>query len=114
MQFQLFFLIILASLAILKDEENLPIRAAFIGGGAFLGLLSAIVRRRGFFGKTLYTSLGAGLFASALYPEDAKQIGKDVYEEGERLGKIAVNFVQGVAPKDVPTEKKSSDNHSNK
>ena len=89
-------------------------RAAFIGGGGLLGLLTAMIRRRRFFGKTLYTAVGAGLFASALYPEEAMQLGKDVADEGERLGKIAVNFVQGVAPQDIMTEKKSSDDHSKK
>ena len=88
----------LASLGILKEEENLPMRAAFIGGGGFLGLLTAAIRRRRFFGKTLYTAVGAGLFASLLYPEDAVQFGHDLKDEGERLSKIAVNFVQGVQP----------------
>ena len=102
------------SLAILKEEENLPMRAAFIGGGGFLGLMTAIIRRRRFFGKTLYTSIGAGLFAAMLYPEDAKQIGLDLYEEGDRLSKIAVNFVQGVAPQDVSASKPSKDDAKSK
>ena len=96
-----------ASLAILKDEENLPVRAGFIGGGAFLGLLTAVIRRRRFFGKSLYTAIGAGLFTAALYPDDAVQFGKDLADESERLGKIAVNFVQGVQPGDVKPPAKS-------
>ena len=116
-----------ASLAILKDEENLPMRAAFIGGGGLLGLIFATLRGRRFFGKTLNTAVGAGLFTSVLYPEDAMQVGKDVVEEGQRLSKIAVNFVQGVAPQDSASDKnadlnailsdedkKSLDNHSPK
>ena len=55
------------------------------------------------------------------------QVGKDVVEEGQRLSKIAVNFVQGVAPQDSAADKnadlnailsdedkKSLDNHSPK
>ena len=105
---------LLASLAMLKDEENMPLRAAFIGGGGFLGLITAMIRRRRFFGKTLYTAVGAGLFASALYPEDAMQTGQDIADEGQRLSKIAINFVQGVAPQDVSTQKKNSEDHSKK
>ena len=103
-------------------------RAAFIGGGGLLGLIFASLRGRRIFGKTLNTAVGAGLFASVLYPEDAMQMGKDVVEEGQRLSKIAVNFVQGVAPQDVvgqadkkgdlsvlsDEDKKSLDNHSTK
>ena len=100
-------------------------RAAFIGGGGLLGLIFASLRGRRIFGKTLNTAVGAGLFASVLYPEDAMQMGKDVVEEGQRLSKIAVNFVQGVAPQDVVVQKgdlsvlsdedkKSLDNHSTK
>ena len=85
----------------LKDEENLPMRAGFIGGGAFLGLLTAAIRRRKLFGKSLYTLIGAGIFTSILYPDDARQFGKDLTDEGERLSKIAINFVQGVQPQDV-------------
>ena len=100
-------------------------RAAFIGGGGLLGLIFASLRGRRIFGKTLNTAVGAGLFASVLYPEDAMQMGKDVVAEGQRLSKIAVNFVQGVAPQDVVVQKgdlsvlsdedkKSLDNHSTK
>lgn len=127
-EFLINFSLFSASLAILKDEENLPMRAAFIGGGGLLGLIFATLRGRRFFGKTLNTAVGAGLFTSMLYPEDAMQVGKDVVEEGQRLSKIAVNFVQGVAPSDANAadknadlnailsdeDKKSLDNHSPK
>merc|ERR1712107_451433 len=93
----------------LKEPDNLPIRAGFIGTGGFLGLITALIRRKRFFGKTLYTTIGAGLFTAILYPEDAKQFGIDAYEEGQRLGKIAVNFVQGVAPQDIVASKPSQD-----
>ena len=73
-EFLINFSLFSASLAILKDEENLPMRAAFIGGGGLLGLIFATLRGRRFFGKTLNTAVGAGLFTSMLYPEDAMQV----------------------------------------
>ena len=93
----------------MREEENLPARVGFIAGGGILGFLTALIRRRRFFGKTIYTALGAGIFTTILYPDDTKQFGKDVYDEGERLSKIAVNFVQGVAPQD---ESKTEENKS--
>ena len=96
-------------LAILKDEENVPMRVGFIGGGGVLGLLTAAIRRKKWFGKSLYTIIGAGLFTAVLYPEDTLQFGSDLSEEGQRLGKIAINFVQGVQPEDVKTKSSKSE-----
>ncbi len=113
----------------MRQEENLPYRAAYIGGVGLFGYLVAAIRRRRLFGKLLYTTIGAGLATASVYPEDAKDISKDLYAEGERLSKIAINFVQGgknqfrfwldvfilidlhisVQPSDVEAAKKSID-----
>ena len=111
LRFKINIIFFSGSLAVLREEENLPARVGFIAGGGILGFLTALIRRRRFFGKTIYTALGAGIFTTILYPEDTKQFGKDVYDEGERLSKIAVNFVQGVAPQD---ETKTEEDKSSK
>lgn len=91
----------------LKDEENIPARVGFIGGGGLLGLLTAAIRRKGWVGKSIFTLVGTGLFTAILYPEDTVQFGTDLAEEGQRLSKIAINFVQGVQPEDVKEPKPS-------
>ena len=70
-----------------------------------LGLVTAAIRRKKWFGKSLFTLVGAGLFTAILYPEDTFQFGKDLSDEGQKLGKIAVNFIQGVQPEDVKEPK---------
>jgi hypothetical protein len=89
------FFSFLASLGMLREEENLPLRAGFIAGGAFVGLLYAAIRRRRIFGKLFYSGIFGGLATTAVYPDDAAVLAKDVYDEGQRLSKIAINFVQG-------------------
>ena len=91
----------------LKNEENIPLRAGFIAGGGFLGLLTGAIRRKKWFGKSLYTAIGAGLFTAILYPEDTLQFGTDLADEGQKLSKIAMNFIQGVQPEDVKDPKPS-------
>lgn len=81
-------------------------RAGFVATGGLLGLMRAAWKRRGFFGQVIYTTIGAAIFASMLYPEDSLQFGKDIGDEGQRLSKIAINFVQGVQPDDVKPAKK--------
>ena len=39
----------------LKDEENIPARVGFIGGGGLLGLLTAAIRRKGWVEKSIFT-----------------------------------------------------------
>ena len=89
----------------LRDEENVPMRVGFIAGGGLLGLVTSAIRRKKWFGKSIYTLIGAGLFTAILYPDDTYQFGKDLSDEGQKLGKIAVNFVQGVQPDDVKESK---------
>ena len=91
----------------LKDEENIPARVGFIGGGGLLGLLTAAIRRKRWMGKSIFTLVGAGLFTAILYPEDTVQFGTDLADEGQRLSKIAINFIQGVQPEDVKEPKPS-------
>ena len=85
----------------LKDEENLPLALGATGTlGGILGLIKG--RKRKLLGKTIYTfggaALGTGILYGLLYPDEATKLYQDVYVEGERLSKIAINFVQGVTP----------------
>ena len=85
----------------LKDEETLPLALGATGiFGGILGLIKG--RKRKLLGKTIYTfggaALGTGILYGLLYPDEATKLYQDVYVEGERLSKIAINFVQGVTP----------------
>ena len=104
--FYLFIHFLQGSLETLKDEENLPLALGATGTiGGILGLIKG--RKRKLFGKTIYTfggaALGTGILYGLLYPDEATKIYHDVYEEGERLSKIAINFVQGVTPEETST-----------
>ena len=107
------FYFLQGSLETLKDEENLPLALGATGTiGGILGLIKG--RKRKLFGKTIYTfggaALGTGILYGLLYPDEVTKLYQDVYVEGERLSKIAVNFVQGVTPEETsPTKDTSED-----
>ena len=92
----------------LKDEENLPLALGATGTlGGILGLIKG--RKRKLLGKTIYTfggaALGTGILYGLLYPDEVTKLYQDVYVEGERLSKIAINFVQGVTPEETSPTK---------
>ena len=69
-------------------------RAGLIVGQGLLGLVLLKWRKR----KLGLAILGAtGALSATLYPEEAKATS----HEAQRLGRIAINFVQGVKPGDV-------------
>ena len=78
----------------LREEDNMPMRAGFIAGSGFLGLLVGMARGR-FFKRLFYTSLGAGTAAVICYPQEANELSKGALDEAERLGRIGYNFVTG-------------------
>ena len=45
--------------------------------------------------KVLYSGIGAGAGASFCYPQEAKETGDLVYEEGKRNVLVAYNFING-------------------
>ena len=78
----------------LREEENLPARLALISTAGLLGLMVGSLRGR-IFKKVLYSGLGAGAGASFCYPDEAKEAGDMVYQEGRRTALVAYNFITG-------------------
>ena len=78
----------------LREEENLPARLALISGAGLLGLMVGSLRGR-LFKKVLYSTLGAGAGVSFCYPDDAKEAGGQVYEEGRKAVLVGYNLLTG-------------------
>ena len=78
----------------LREEENLPARLALISATGLLGLMVGSIRGR-LFKKVLYSGLGAGAGATFCYPDEAKETGDMVYQEGRKTALVAYNFITG-------------------
>ena len=75
-------------------QEDPAMQAGFIGFGGLLGLTIGALRGR-FFKKLFYTTLGAGGATAICYPNETKALADEAKVEGEKLGQIAYNFING-------------------
>merc|ERR1719339_106033 len=84
----------------LTEEENLPARVGVITGAGLLGLAVGALRGR-LLKRVMYTMAGAG--AAVCYPEQAREGGDMVYQEGRKNIMIAYNMVAGVEGGPTPS-----------
>jgi len=86
----------------LTEEENLPARVGVITGAGLLGLAVGALRGR-LVKRVMYTMAGAGGGAAVCYPEQAREGGDMVYQEGRKNIMIAYNMVAGVEGGPTPS-----------
>ena len=94
----------------LTEEENLPVRVGVITGAGLLGLAVGALRGRlvmqqcrsscyythsRLVKRVMYTMAGAGGGAAVCYPEQARQGGDMVYQEGRKNIMVAYNMIAG-------------------
>ena len=88
-----------ATYQMIRDEDNVLVHAALIGGSGLIGfMIASFAKRARFVKRLLFTGVGAGVAASICYPPEAAILANSAFEETKRLGLIAYNFVQGVKP----------------
>jgi len=80
----------------LQEEENLPIRVGVITGTGLLGLAVGLARGR-LVKRIVYTMVGAGGGAAFCYPQESRDMGDMVYQEGRNNILQAYNIITGDA-----------------
>eukprot|EP00092_Neocalanus_flemingeri_P102974 GFUD01131718.1.p1 GENE.GFUD01131718.1~~GFUD01131718.1.p1 ORF type:complete len:246 (+),score=116.90 GFUD01131718.1:43-780(+) len=86
----------------LLEEDNLPARVGVIAGTGLVGLMVGSLRGR-LMKRLVYTLVGAGGGAAVCYPEQAREGGEMVYQEGRKNVMVAYNFIAGVEAGPTPT-----------
>jgi len=80
----------------LTEEDNLPARVGVITGAGLLGLAVGVARGR-LLKRVVYSMMGAGGGAALCYPEQAREGGNMVYQEGKNNIMQAYNIITGVS-----------------
>jgi len=80
----------------LTEEDNLPARVGVITGSGLLGLAVGMSRGR-LVKRVVYTMVGAGGGTAFCYPDQTKEIGGMVYQEGRDNLTQAYNIITGDA-----------------
>eukprot|EP00092_Neocalanus_flemingeri_P008167 GFUD01008807.1.p1 GENE.GFUD01008807.1~~GFUD01008807.1.p1 ORF type:complete len:163 (+),score=75.15 GFUD01008807.1:46-534(+) len=78
----------------LLEEDNLPARVGVIAATGLVGLMVGSLRGR-LVKRLVYTLVGAGGGAAVCYPEQAREGGEMVYQEGRNNVMVAYNFIAG-------------------
>merc|ERR1719186_2519905 len=86
----------------LTEEDNLPARVGVIAGTGMVGLVVGSLRGR-LLKRLVYTMVGAGAGAAVCYPEQAREGGEQVYQEGRKNVMLAYNLIAGVEGGPTPS-----------
>merc|ERR1719209_2041598 len=87
----------------LTQEDNLPARVGVITGAGLLGLAVGVARGR-LVKRVVYTMVGAGGGAAFCYPQESRDMGDMVYQEGRNNILQAYNIITGAStPPSLPS-----------
>merc|ERR1719431_1936388 len=93
----------------LTQEDNLPARVGVITGAGLLGLAVGVARGR-LVKRVVYTMVGAGGGAAFCYPQESRDMGDMVYQEGRNNILQAYNIITGAStPPSLPEISGKSD-----